>query len=148
MTQGLDLQSKILTELGTYARDLSTQVNQCGHSQPIHYHWGLIRMSHQASNGVRVKERDWGDFCLTHLLGCFHSCQFWSRVREGMLGEYCWLLWLVLAGGWATFLQFPMDWLKVLPGVGHSWAIWPQPWHLKHWESWGPFCWLCLLAYP
>ena len=39
-----------------------------------------------------------------------------------MLGAYCWLLWLMLAGGWATFPQFPLDWFKVLAGVAHSQA--------------------------
>ena len=34
-----------------------------------------------------------------------------------MLGAYCWLLWLVLMGGWTTFPWFPPDWFKVLAGV-------------------------------
>ena len=105
---------------------------------------GLIRTSHQVSNGVRVKERDRGNLWPSHPLGYFHGCQFWFGVREGMLGAYCWLLQLVSAGGWATFPWFPLDWFKVLAGLGHSWTIWPQPWHLKHWREQG----FLLLAVP
>ena len=54
-----------------------------------------------------------------------------------MLGAYCWLLWLVLAGGWATFPQFPPDWFKAVAGVGYSQAIWPPSWHLKHYRELG-----------
>ena len=54
---------------------------------------------------------------------------------EGMLEVYCWLLWLASVGGWAAFPQFPLDRFKVLAGRGHSQAIWPQPWHLKHWRE-------------
>ena len=53
-----------------------------------------------------------------------------------MFGAYCWLLWLSL-GGLATFPQFPSDWFKAVSGVGHSCAIWPQPWHLKHLKELG-----------
>ena len=42
LTQALDLQHNIPTKLGTYAGDLSTQINQCGHFLPIHYHWALL----------------------------------------------------------------------------------------------------------
>ena len=47
-------------------------------------------------------------------------------------------------GGWAAFPQFPLDWFKGVAGVEHSWAIWPQPWHLKHWRELGSL----LLAVP
>ena len=114
-------------KLGVYAGDLSTQVNQCGHSLPIHYHWDLIRTSHQASNAVRVKERDLGNFWPSCPLGHFHRHQFWSGVREGMLGAYCWLLSLALAGGWAAFPQFPLDGFKVLPEVGIPKPYGPSP---------------------
>ena len=79
--------------------DLSTQVYQCSHLLPIHYHWGLIRTSHQVSNRVRVKDGDLGNLWPSCSLGYFHSCQFWFEIREGMLGAYCWLLWLALTGG-------------------------------------------------
>ena len=46
LTQGLDLQHKVPTKLGAYAGNVSTQINQCSHFLPIHYHWGPIRMSH------------------------------------------------------------------------------------------------------
>ena len=39
------------------------------------------------------------------------------------------------SGGWATFPQFPLDRFKVLAGVAHSQAMWPQPWHLKLWRK-------------
>ena len=46
--------------------------------------------------------------------------------------------------GWATFPWFPPDWFKAVAGVGHSLAIWPQSWHLKHWRELG----FLLLAVP
>ena len=49
-----------------------------------------------------------------------------------MLGAYCWLL---LTWGWTAFPQFPPHWFKVMAGVGQFQAIWPQPWHLKHWRE-------------
>ena len=60
---------------------------------------------------------------------------FWFGVREGMLGAYCWLLWLVPVVGWDTFPQFLPGWFNDLAGVTHSQAIWPQPWYLKHWRE-------------
>ena len=53
-----------------------------------------------------------------------------------MLEVYCWLL---LVGGWATFPQFPLFWFNDLAGVAHSQAMWPQPWHWKHWSEPGSF---------
>ena len=68
----------------------------------------------------RAKKRNtvnlWSSFLLSH----FQYGQVWFGVREGMLGAYCWLLWLVLVGGWAAFPQFPLDWFKVFAGVAHS----------------------------
>ena len=61
-----------------------------------------------------------------------------------MLGAYCWLLWLVLVGDWPTFPQFPPDWFKAVARVGYYQAIWPNPWHLKHWRNLGSL----LLAVP
>ena len=74
----------------------------------------------------------------SHPFFCIHIeyGQFWFGVREGPMGAYCWLLWLVPVGAWATFLWFPLDWFKVL---AHSQAMWPQPWHLKHWRELGSF---------
>ena len=63
-------------------------------------------------------------------------------------GRECWGLLLAVAavtgGGCATFHWFPLDWFKALAGVGHSQAIWPQPWHLKHLRELGSL----LLALP
>ena len=42
-------------------------------------------------------------------------------------------------GGWAAFPQFPLDQFKVLVGLAHSQAIWPQPWQLKHCRELGSF---------
>ena len=50
-----------------------------------------------------------------------------------MLEAYCWLLWLVPAGGLSHIPSVPPDWFKVLAGVAHSQVMWPQPWHLKPW---------------
>ena len=58
------------------------------------------------SDGVRVEKRDRGDLWLSFLLSHFQYSQFWFGMREGMLGAQCWLLQLVLAGGWAAFPQF------------------------------------------
>ena len=38
--------------------------------------------------------------------------------------------------GLATFPQFLLGWIKANAVVGHSLAIWPHPWHLKHWTEW------------
>ena len=38
----------------------------------------------------------------------------------------------------------PPDWFKADAGVGHSLAMWPHPWHLKHWREFGSH----LLAMP
>ena len=118
---------------------MHTQINQCSHLLPVHYHWGLIRMSHQMSNGVRVEKRNRGNLWSSFLLSCFHCGQFWFGISEEMLGACCWLLCLVLAGGWATFSWFSPDWFKDFAGVTHSQAMWPQPWHLKHWRELGSF---------
>ena len=144
---GLDLQHKILAKLGAYAGDLSMQVNQCSCSLPIHYHWGLIWMSHQTSNGVRVKAGDRGDPWPSHPLGHFHWCQFWFGVRKGMLGAYCWLLQQMPVGVGLHSLSSPWTGLTVWLGWHIPQAIWPQPWHLSTRESWDSSCWQCLPAY-
>ena len=48
------------------------------------------------------------------------------------VGCCCW-------GGWATFPQFPPVWFNDVAGVAHSWTMWPQPWHQKHWSELGSF---------
>ena len=45
--------------------------------------------------------------------------------------------------GWGNCCQqgvthIPSGWLKAVAGVGHSLAMWPHPWHLKHWRVWVP----------
>ena len=66
---------------------------------------------------VRVDKRNKGDLLLSFLLSHFCYGWFWFGFREGMLGAYCWLWWLLLAGGWATFLGSPQTGLK-------SWLGW------------------------
>ena len=60
--------------------------------------------------------------CYPILLGCPHTHQSWSRVREGMLGAYCWLLLLVPVGGGPHPLGSPQTGLKLWLG----WDI-PKP---------------------
>ena len=31
----------------------------------------------------------------------------------------------------------PLGWFKANAGLGHSLAMWPHPWHLKHWREFG-----------
>ena len=80
----------------------------------------------------------------TILLAVFIVVSFGLGSRRQCWGHYCWLLQLAAVGGWVIFPQFPLDWFKVLAGVGHSQAIWPQPWQLKHWKELGSL----LLAVP
>ena len=81
------------------------------------------------SKGIWIKERDWGSLLLSCPLGHSHTGWSWDRVGEGMQGAYCQLL---LVGGWGTFPRFLSDWFKAVAEVGHSHAIRPQPWLLKH----------------
>ena len=88
------------------------------------------------SYGVRVKKRNRGNLWSSSLLSCFQYDQFYFGIREGLLEVYCWLL---LVGGWATFPQLSPVWFNDLAGMAHSWAMWPKPWHLKHWGELGSF---------
>ena len=73
---------------------------------------------------------------MSFLLSHFQCGPFWFGVREGMLGIYCWLLWLVPVGVEPHSLGSP-NWFKVFAGVAYSQPMWPHPWHLKHWRELG-----------
>ena len=81
------------------------------------------------------------------LLGLFIWLPSWWLVfvwgQGGNAQGLLWLGWLLVAGRWATFPQFPPDWFKADAGVGNSLAMWPHPWHLKHWREFDPTYWLC-----
>ena len=47
-----------------------------------------------------------------------------------MLCIYC----VLVEGGLTTFPQVPPSLFNIFAGVAHSLAMWPQPWHLKHWK--------------
>ena len=51
---------------------------------------------------------------------------------------------LAVAGGVGHIPLVHRDWFKAVAGVGHSQAMWPQPWHVKHWRELGSL----LLAVP
>ena len=86
--------------------------------------------------GWDSKMNDWNGFLWACLLGCLHAGWQSSGVRVGMWGAYCWLGWLSLVGGEPHFPQLPPGWFKADAGVGHSQAMWPHPWHLKHRREW------------
>ena len=44
---------------------------------------------------------------------------------------------VAVAGGVSHIPLVPLGWFKAYAGVGHSLAIWPYPWHLKHWWEFG-----------
>ena len=48
---------------------------------------------------------------------------------SGNVGAYCWQ-------GVSHLPLFPPGLFKTNKGVGHSLAIWAQPWNLKHWREW------------
>ena len=91
------------------------------------------------SDGVRIKNRYGGDLWSSFLLCHFEHGQFWFVVRQGMLGAYCWLLWLVPVGvgGCTAFPWFPQTGLKSLLG----WYI-PKPCgpNLGTWSTGGKWC--------
>ena len=33
--------------------------------------------------------------------------------------------------------HIPSGWFKANAGVGHSLAMWPHPWHIRHWREFG-----------
>ena len=68
-------------------------------------------------------------------LGHLHSGWDLSGVGVGMWGAYCLLGWLVLPAGWSHIPPVSLGWFKSVTGVGHSLAMWPHPWHLKHWRE-------------
>ena len=100
------------------------------------------------SSGVRVEKRNKGNLWLSFLLGYFHCGWFWFRVREGMLGAYCWLLCLVLVGVGPHSLSSPWTGLKSLLGwhnaepCGPNLGTWSTGW------SWGPSYFNCFPGYP
>ena len=84
------------------------------------------------SNGVKIEEWDRSDLWSSFLVYHFEYGRFWFGVREGMLGAYCWLLWLVLVGVGPHTLGTPQTGLKSLLGWHIPKIMCPQPWHLKH----------------
>ena len=111
---------QIYAKLGTHTGYLSTQINQCGHFLHIYYHWGLLRMSHQKSDGVRVEKRNRGNLWSSFLLCCFQDGHFWFRSGrecwEPTVGccSWCW------CGVRPHSLSPPPDWIKVFAWVVHS----------------------------
>ena len=77
---------------------------------------------------VWIEELYWGNLLLSLPPCCLHKGQFLIGVREGMLQVY----WLCVVGGLTAFPWFPPSLFNGCNGVAHSWAIWPQPWHLKY----------------
>ena len=63
----------------------------------------------------------------------------WSVLVWDQGGNARGLLLAVAGGVWAAFPQFPPDGFKVFVGMAHSQAMWPQPWHQKHWRELGYF---------
>ena len=83
---------------------------------------------------VCIMERDLGSFLLSCPLQLSNrSVLVWGQ--GGNVGGLMLAIVAVASGGWATFPQFPLDWFKAVAGVGHSHAIWPQPWHLNQWRE-------------
>ena len=54
-----------------------------------------------------------------------------------MLGAYCLAVVAVTGEGMGHIPLVPPNWFKAVAVVGHSFAIWPYPWHLKHWRKLG-----------
>ena len=113
-------------------------------SHPFTSYWGLIGAPYQTHYWIRVEKWNRGNFQSSSFLSCLHLGQFGFRVREGMMWIYCWLL---LVGGFATSPWFPPSLFNILAGVAHSLAIWPQPWHLKHWSELESFA-FSILPWP
>ena len=68
-------------------------------------------------------------------------CAALSMINFGLgSGRECWEP-TVDCCGWCWWgvgshpLSSPWTGLEVLAGVAHSHAMWPKPWHLKHWRE-------------
>ena len=86
---------------------------------------------------VWVEEWDrWGSL----LMGLsVRLSSYWPVLVWGYGGNVRGLLlaWAAVAGRGVSHIPYiPPGWFKTDAGVGHSLAMWPQPWHLKHWREW------------
>ena len=89
---------------------------------------------------IRIYERNRGKplVILPSELPSVGSVLVWSQ--GGNAGGL--LLAAAGGGGWAAFPWFPPLLFNDLTGVACSWAMWPQPWHQKHWSQLGHSCWM------
>ena len=63
---------------------------------------------------------------------------YWPVLVQGQGGTLRGLLlpWVAITGGGMSCIpSVPLGWIKADSGVGHSLAMWPHLWHLKHWRE-------------
>ena len=77
---------------------------------------------------------------------------YWAALMLSGLSAKLWWEYMGPTATWGSFCWqgvsciplVPPVWFKADAWVGHSLAMWPHPWHLKHWREFGSH----LLAVP